>query len=149
MNLIESLPLSAFSWSDVYSHEECQNPKIYAWCAETNDFNSYLQVDFNWTVVIESISTWGDTIWNEWISSYRIYYSLDGETFVPYIFNPLPGNSNSVDEHINVFISPITAQYIRIYPVRWHKWKSMRISAIGYSLVIYTISTYTLYTNDD
>lgn len=138
-NLLSSLPIEAFSWSDVESYTECQDPRFSAWCSlAAFNTSSYFQADLGELYIIYSISTWGIDDYccgPEWVESYDLEYSIDGISFISYINNPLPGNVDYFTEQNNALQPTIVAQFLRFIPVSFQNWKSMRVDASGSSLV--------------
>ena len=135
--LLRQLPISSFTWSDTYNLEsECQLPQypsvtVYdAWRAENNDNpSSYLQANLTSLYNITSVSTWGRQSANQFVTSYDLSYSIDGDTFISY--GLLTGNSDTTTQQKNFLIGNIIAQYLRFTPITWSGWKSMRIETSG------------------
>ena len=139
-DLLSSLPLSSFSWTDIHASQvNCIDPRTVGWCSgDINNPNSYLQVDLGDLFIIYSVSTWGIQDYgygDEWIISYDIYYSTDGNIFKSYINNPLPGNTDWNNEQENVLNPEIIAQFLRFIPINFHNRKSFRVEASGSSYV--------------
>ena len=138
--LISPLPLSAFSWSDINSGtSECTDPSTTGWCSKnTNNPNSYLQVDLGHKFAVDSVSTWGIQCGCPaygLVTLYNLTYATDVNVYKPYIHNPLQGNVNPQFVQKNVLSPYIVAQYLRFTPVAFFRWKSLRVDASGYSYV--------------
>ena len=99
------------------------------------DKNQYLELDFMKEILVSGVATSGRISSNEWVTSFRIEilnntigrfvnFSSDGKT----IFE---GNydSSSVVKHI--FAEPVKTSKLRVVPVRWNDWLSMRVAAFG------------------
>ena len=54
------------------------------WSAETEDYNQWLQVDFQRSTIITGISTQGLQNGDEFVKSYTISFSDDGNNFHAY-----------------------------------------------------------------
>ena len=54
--------------------------RIAGWLPRTSDTNQYLQVDFNQNVKITRVATQGRRDWNEWVITYTLQYSADGQS---------------------------------------------------------------------
>ena len=138
-DIMSSLPLSSFSWSDVFYDSGCMDPGNSGWCSNSlNDPDSYLQVDLDGLFIIYSVSTWSVDDYGygyEWVISYDLQYSVDGVSYSSYVNNPLPGNSDPYNEQKNVLEPKVIARYIRFVPIEFNNWKSMKINAAGASLV--------------
>ena len=85
----ERIPDSLITASSYY------NPKLSpsnarlnadrAWCAEVNDANQWLQVDFFWTVIVSRIQTQGRQNAHQWVTKFTVSYRQDGnQSFQPY-----------------------------------------------------------------
>ena len=139
LELLYSLPLSSWTWSDVFDDPDCQNPaRQYngaRWCAEnTNDPSTYVQADLGGAFIVYSITTEVYIENGEYVESYNLEYSFDGNTFTSYIYNPLiHGYSKSITE--NVLNPSITAQYLRFVPVEFRNAKAMAFGATGKSYI--------------
>lgn len=72
-------------------HEELSGPSNarlnfspFGWVAKTNDLNQWLQVDFQQQAVITGISTQGRRELDQYVKSYTISFSDDGNNFPGY-----------------------------------------------------------------
>lgn len=109
-----------------------------AWTAGQSDFSQFLIVDLGKKYNVTSISTQGRAYASEYVMEYKIDYGYDGQDFAPYrdkngnikIFD---ANTDDKTTVVNIFDSPLVAQYIRINPTRWHNRISMRILVSGCS----------------
>lgn len=98
----------------------------------------YLQMGFEKTVPIYGIIMQGSPIFDQYVTSFKILYSLDGrafhflvdETKLPQIFN---GPIDSRTPVKSMFKIPIEAKVIRIYPLTWHGSISIRAELLGCS----------------
>ena len=65
-----------------------------AWCPSTRgDKTDYLQVDMGKVYFVCGVATQGQRIGDYWTNSYKLQFSLDGDTYVFYMEN---GNSPKV-----------------------------------------------------
>ena len=135
-DLLSSLPLSSFGWTDIADiFTECTDPRTVGWCSNYfNDPTSSLEVDLGELYIIYSVSTWGIQDYgygDEWVISYNLHYSTDGNNFISYINNPLQGNNDSNNEQKNVLNPYIITRFLRFLPIEFHHWKSFRVEASG------------------
>lgn len=101
------------------------------WCARLNNQQQWAQISSinieKWTGVL----TRGAPIIDQWVTQYRVSYSLNGVdwTFVDNgkLFS---GNSDRDTRVRNDFQRPVLARTIRIHPVSWNGHISMRFDAI-------------------
>ena len=73
---------------------------------------------------------------NEYVISYNLEYSSDGEVFSAYNFNPIIDPSPDAKDFVGIeslLHPPITTRFLRFIPVDFHNAKTMRIWAIGKS----------------
>eukprot|EP00057_Strongylocentrotus_purpuratus_P010035 XP_011664509.1 PREDICTED: LOW QUALITY PROTEIN: lactadherin [Strongylocentrotus purpuratus] len=108
-----------------------------AWSASRNDVNQWIQVDLSATFEVTGVITQGRNYsYEDWVTSYQISYSIDGQDWTmvedyeegPKIF---PGNSDRDSLVENGISPPLTARFIRLHPVTWHRHISLRWELIG------------------
>jgi hypothetical protein len=68
---------------------------------------------------------------DQWIKQYQVSYSVDGQTWT-YVDNGriFTGNSDRNTKVRNNFYTAVLARTIRINPVSWYGWSSLRFDAI-------------------
>ncbi|EGC40356.1 hypothetical protein DICPUDRAFT_146689 [Dictyostelium purpureum] len=98
-----------------------------AWCASVIDTNQYIVAgcEIPRTFVAVSIQGRGDA--DQWVTSYKIRYSLDNITWSEYRNGAaIQGSSdrNSINTHF--FDNPIRARSVAIHPVTWNNHISLR-----------------------
>ena len=54
-----------------------------AWCVRRNDHNQYLQIDLRRPTRITKVTTQGRYDANQFVRTYRLLYSQNGNTFIP------------------------------------------------------------------
>lgn len=138
--LLGQLPLSSFSWSDVFPHSKCQDPAHISWCAfDSHDSSSYVQVDLGSQSIIYSVEivnpeSFIKSFGNEWVISYNLEHSLDGEIFESYTSNPIINENIKTNKQFNYILNvPIMTRFLRFIPLEFHNAKTMRILAYGKS----------------
>ncbi|XP_033106829.1 EGF-like repeat and discoidin I-like domain-containing protein 3 [Anneissia japonica] len=120
-----------------------------AWSSRTNDQYQWIQVDLGKLHEVRGIITQGRNgyIFYQWVTSYEILYSVDGNFFQP-IRNSdgqetnFVGNSDRDTNVTNIFPEPVFAQFVRIHPTGWHIWISLRFEVLGCSAGLVGNSTY-------
>lgn len=90
----------------------------------------WIQVDFRKEEKLYQIATQGLSDLPQYVTAYNISYSDDGEKFTPYD-KTFAGNSDNNVVKLNWLIPQIKARVVRIYPVSWHHWLSMRLEFYG------------------
>ena len=139
--LVYSLPNSSFTATS-YLNTVCQpwdsrisnvNPDV--WCPATRDDpNDYLQIGY--------VTIYGRRNVNnvpQWVQTYYLLYSMTGnESNFTHAYNQdnniiFTGNSNSNDGVTSYFNqSIVTAKYIRIQPITYATYTTLRIGVYGY-----------------
>ncbi|KAJ8320867.1 hypothetical protein KUTeg_002454 [Tegillarca granosa] len=130
------------------------NTLMGAWSAETINNNQYLQVciiiyktkfqqifkiylkqvELNKPSLIRGVITQGrNGCCQEWVTKYRVLYSIDCQTWhvlggIGKVFN---GNSDENTLSTSMFSCPITAKCVRINPINWNNHISMRLDLVG------------------
>ena len=100
-----------------------------SWAASSANSDQWLQIDLGDTTSIKGIVTQGRGDSDQWVTSYQIATSLDGTSWSEKseTFNANDDQNTKVENFLN---DPVEAQYIRIYPVSWSGWISMRCGII-------------------
>lgn len=92
-------------------------------------------------MMLTAIATQGHHSDDEYVSKYKIEYSLDGATWFKYIQslgNPsiandeLEGNTDSSSINKIKFLFEVKARYLRIVPKLWHNGICLRVRVFGY-----------------
>ena len=64
--------------------EEIDGENVGAWIASSDDTTPWLKVDLKSNATLRVIATQGRSDADEWITSYKVSYSIDGLTFEKY-----------------------------------------------------------------
>ncbi|KAL5022368.1 hypothetical protein ScPMuIL_001523 [Solemya velum] len=112
-----------------------------AWSAGKNNQYQWIQADFNVTKKIVGVVTKGrdaisDSGTIQWVKTFKVLYSDDGQAWETVkgesgdamVFN---GNTDQNTEVTNNLPQPISARFLRIKPLTWHAYMSMRFDVIG------------------
>ncbi|XP_071503480.1 lactadherin-like [Diadema antillarum] len=112
-------------------------PRAGAWSTKQKDDHQYIQIDLLTLHQVTGIITQGRQDANQWVTSFKVFHSIDGVTFTP-VISPsgtgdevFHGNRDRNTHNTNVFSVPVTARFIRIMPVSWHAHISMRFELLG------------------
>lgn len=137
--IMPSLPNSSITASSEYdSNHAAYKARLNAtydpnWSAATNNTNQWIKVDCGEIIPIKAVSTQGRYGYDQWVTSYKISYSIDNTNcnFIGGLdlstATVFTGNSDRNTVVTNELNSPINARYIRIHPVTWYSHISMRI----------------------
>ncbi|CAH1796584.1 unnamed protein product [Owenia fusiformis] len=109
-----------------------------AWVAGEpyHDQVQYIQADFGLNMRITGIITQGRDDLDQWVTSYKVYYSVDNANFHEYqspYNNPVvfQGNSDRRTLVTNMLDSPFWARYVRVNPLTWNAHIAMRFDVLG------------------
>ncbi|XP_031571700.1 retinoschisin-like [Actinia tenebrosa] len=103
-----------------------------AWAPKTNNISEWLQVDLGHVTKVTHIATQGNKDIDEWVKSYSIQYSFDGQHFFDYEAGKIfAGNVDHSTIVKHAFIPPIVSRYIRVRPKTMHKHIAMRMELYG------------------
>lgn len=96
-----------------------------AWCAGHNKEGEWLEMGLEEPTRVVGTVVQGALGPDAWVTNYEVKYSLDGKKWdaVGSRFN----GSQDFNSHVkNEFEKPILAQFVRIYPRKWHTDQCMR-----------------------
>ncbi|EGC31439.1 hypothetical protein DICPUDRAFT_156718 [Dictyostelium purpureum] len=98
-----------------------------AWCASTNDPGQFLIAGSLVISEFVAIITQGRGDADQWVTSYKLRYSLDNVTWFDYnngqVFN---GNTDQYSIVVHVFPQPFRARSVSIHPVTYHNHIALR-----------------------
>ncbi|XP_028417633.1 uncharacterized protein LOC114542082, partial [Dendronephthya gigantea] len=123
-------------WSASLSPQKARLNGVASWSSSgRNNQKQWIQIDLGKERVITAIATQGRANYNQWVKTYSVSYSLNGQNFQLYLINGVKkvfyGNSDRWSIVTNVLSQPITARYIRIHPESWYGHISMRLEIYG------------------
>ena len=82
-NIADSQITSSTFWGGLASAKGRLNGAT-AWAAGQNDQNQWIQVDLGEQKIVTKIATQGRNNYDQWVTSYVVSYSLNGQTFNQY-----------------------------------------------------------------
>jgi hypothetical protein len=108
-----------------------------AWCSRTvgADVNGWLQADLGAVVEVGGVATQGrhspDNSVLQWVTSYKVFTSVDGNAFAPYtefgIVKEFRGNLDPGTVVTHSLHAPVKARYVRLQPQGVYGHTSMRM----------------------
>ncbi|WAR14241.1 HMCT-like protein [Mya arenaria] len=108
------------------------------WTPVPTDLHPYVQVDFLEPKTLSGVLIQGSPYKSEWVTSYQVYTSLDGNTWTPYsdivnakIPTTFKGNKDNTGEVTNLFNRNIYGRFIRIYPISFHTAATLMFEILG------------------
>ncbi|XP_078606444.1 uncharacterized protein LOC144879090 [Branchiostoma floridae x Branchiostoma japonicum] len=109
----------------------------HAWCAGHLARGQWLQVDLG-VVAVTGVTTQGrgQSLYNQWVTSYTLHFSWDGTTFTPYKNQDLSdkvfdGNSDRTTPVTHLLDSPVVTKHVRFVAETWHGYICMRVEVLG------------------
>lgn len=134
----DSRIIASSSWDDNHSPAlgrlwlRRNDPLMGAWSSKSNNDYQWIQVDLGRVTRVTGIATQGRQDFDQWVESYILRYSLDGNVFTSHNRgNAFTGNNDQNTAVKHALRPPIIASYIRIHPQSWHKHISMRLELYG------------------
>ena len=123
------------TYSSLYTNPDCWmftlNHPFSAWSAYVSNTSQWVQVSSTKNEVWVAVITQGRPNADQWVTEYRVSYTLDGTSWT-YVDNSklFTGNSNRNTQVRQFFSRGIYARAIRIHPTKWKNWVSMRFEAL-------------------
>ncbi|XP_022792632.1 coagulation factor VIII-like [Stylophora pistillata] len=107
-----------------------------AWCVKTRDTHQWIQVDLGRPSTVTKVATQGrQDCCDQWVTSYAVSYSLVSPYWVYYMSHGkkmvFPGNFDRHSIVTHEFVPAFHARRVKIHPLSYHKWISMRIELYG------------------
>nr|XP_020442633.1 coagulation factor V [Monopterus albus] len=114
--------------------------KYNAWSTEQN--NSWIQVDFQRSVVISQVATQGakQMLQPQYVVKYSISYSTDRRKWIFYkgdsreFRKAFAGNQEAYETKKNTFFPPLIGRFIRLHPIEWYNKATVRMEFYGCEL---------------
>ncbi|WAR09825.1 MFGM-like protein [Mya arenaria] len=111
--------------------------KSNLFCRPT-DPHPYVQVDFLEPKALSGVLIQGSPYKSEWVTSYQVYTSLDGNTWTPYsdilnakIPTTFKGNKDNTGQVTNLFNRNIYGRFIRLYAISFHTAATLIFEVFG------------------
>lgn len=101
------------------------------WAALTLDQNQWIQVDFGSPRRVTGVLLQGRNgcSCNQWVTSFRVLFSNDGETF--YSTPTMEGTFDRDTVARRYLDKPIVARYFRLNPITWNVHITLRFDLLG------------------
>jgi alpha-tubulin suppressor-like RCC1 family protein len=102
-------------------------------CQGCDNVNQWMDMDMIYTARIAGVVTQGRGDGSaQWVTKFKVGISNDGVTYTLVqsgaVFN---GNTDQNTRVTNLFTTPVSARYVRIYPTEWVVYICMRAAAIA------------------
>lgn len=115
-----------------------------SWAPEFTNEDQFLQIDLGRQEPIYGIVVRGSPLYDEYVTSFKVLYSPDGQTFY-YVLNDenrpqiFRGSIDSATPVKTIFDTPFEAKLVRINPQTWNNGISLRVELIGCGEEVTTI----------
>jgi len=104
---------------------------LTAWGPKRPQVGEWLQMDTGSLQTIAGVVTQGRRGVNQWVKSFIVKVSADGRQWKDVeCQRRWKGNKDQSSKVKTFFPEPLLARYIRIYPMAWHAWPSMRVGTL-------------------
>ncbi|XP_072016914.1 uncharacterized protein [Amphiura filiformis] len=121
------------------NHQEIAGVNAGSWVAATNDLNPWIQVNLGATMWVSGVMIQGrnSEIVIQMVTQFKVAYNIYGSEWkhVTTVDNEddliFEGNTDRDTIETRLFPSPIRATVIRILPIMWVDYASMRFDLIG------------------
>ncbi|XP_078685540.1 EGF-like repeat and discoidin I-like domain-containing protein 3 [Branchiostoma floridae x Branchiostoma belcheri] len=145
-----AIPDSSITASSVWtSHHEPFRARLNGvagggWVAGTNDIGQWLQVDLGELTRVKGVITQGrQRDFAQWVTSYKLHYSVDGTTWATYASSDgsdkvFTANTDNNTPVTNLLDNPVVARFVRFVVQSWNNHITMRAEILGCSTDILT-----------
>ncbi len=99
------------------------------WIAQQNNTSQFITLNYDEPVTMKGLITQGRAELAQWVSSAHIDVSMDGLTWTRVLSNATL-NSNYTEDVKLLFPSPVFAKYVRVNPLNWNNYITMRVGVI-------------------
>ncbi|EDO44994.1 predicted protein, partial [Nematostella vectensis] len=111
----------------IYARLNCNEG---AWSASSDSKDHFLQIDLGAVYDVTSVATQGDGDRGDYVTAYKLKYSLDGVFFFS-LFQVFEGNKDCTSV-VRRDLSPrVQAKFVRFCPVKWIQSPTMRVEVYG------------------
>lgn len=99
------------------------------WIAQTQNTSQFITLNYDEPASMLGIIVRGRAELDQWVSSAHIDVSMDGSTWTRVLTNATL-NSNYTEDVKLLFPSPVFAKYVRVSPLNWNNYITMRVGVI-------------------
>uniref|UniRef100_A0A481MQJ2 Hemolectin n=1 Tax=Nipponaphis monzeni TaxID=196483 RepID=A0A481MQJ2_9HEMI len=107
--------------------------------------NEYLQINLSHAEIIYGVEVSGNPLNDEFVTSYKVAYSMDGISFSYVSFHGQPEVFRGPRSHDKIetqmFFTPIEAVYIRFLPSTWRNNIALRVALLGCPVSVTSLSS--------
>ena len=101
------------------------------WAAASNDANQWITLNYDSPTYIKGIVTQGRANnGTQWVKAAHIETSLTGAAPWTRVLTNKTLNSNSTDDALALFATPVFAKYVRVLPTDWNNHITMRMGLL-------------------
>ncbi|KAJ7370383.1 hypothetical protein OS493_032559 [Desmophyllum pertusum] len=104
---------------------------VGAWAARYKIPGEWIQINLRKITMVTAIATQGRYDLSQWVTSYKICYGQKLDGFCEPLDKTFLGNTNRNTLVTHTFTTPIYARFVRIFPLTWVLYNSMRLELYG------------------
>ncbi|CAL9682123.1 unnamed protein product [Knipowitschia caucasica] len=130
---ISNAQLSASSFLPSNAPSKARLNGNSCWMPSRNPSSSWIQVDLGHTNKVTGIVVQGCPQNDHWITKFKVQHSADGVTWKDYTADGehFPGSTDRNTPETQLLGSPVSAQYIRIWPLEYRGQAGLRFDVLG------------------
>ena len=104
---------------------------LTAWGPKRSQQGEWIQIDTGSLQTIAGVVTQGRRNSAQWVTSFIVKVSADGRQWKDVeCQRRWSGNKDQNTKVRTSFPEPLIARFVRVYPMTWHNWPSMRVGAL-------------------
>ncbi|XP_031549733.1 EGF-like repeat and discoidin I-like domain-containing protein 3 [Actinia tenebrosa] len=127
------------SSSHIDNNHTASHGRLYgssSWCSGNSNDTQYIQINLGKVMTVTGIATQGDHTMDNWVKTYTISYSMDGNLWNTYKAGGnndkmLQGNSDKENVRMQWLSHTLTARHVRVTPQTWNTTICMRLELYG------------------
>eukprot|EP01132_Coremiostelium_polycephalum_P011543 gene11543-14138_t len=113
------------------------NPHPEGWAANSNDQKQFIMIGSDVPKYVTHVATQGrgDFVPNQWVTSYKLRYTVDGITWLDYNGGaPISANFDRDTVVLYAFPSPLLCRGLALHPLTWNTHISLRFEVYALPL---------------
>jgi hypothetical protein len=131
--VLSGYPVSYSSKYDATKYEIARlDNQGSCWCPRVNKGGEWIEVSSIEPIKWIGVETQGCGHYNGWVKSYKVTYSNEGRTWSEVDEGKtFEGNEDQNSRVKHWFDTPVWARTIRLTPLSWHRWATLRFDFIA------------------
>ncbi|MBP6459401.1 MAG: discoidin domain-containing protein [Crocinitomicaceae bacterium] len=101
------------------------------WIAQQQNTSQFISLSYDEPVYIKGIVTQGRTIdYSQWVTEAHVETSMTGSDPWTRVLTNQTFNSNTTDDVLSMFPTPVYAKAVRVLPTNWYSYITMRMGML-------------------